>query len=422
MSYTDIDLLLILSDKDIYYKYNNLISKYLDKESELIVSAIDVWFSADATRTSVDWSAFATWFKLVHQSGLKDEKQEFYQSVFERLGSKEKDPTLAKDIVTSIVSRGYASAIADDAMRIADGSSSKGIDAIKELVEEHDKEVGYVNKIDSYIVSDDVADLCEWVVGGHGLEWRLDCLNQGLGPLRKGDFITFGARPDAGKTTMLASEASFMAQQLPSDQYVLWFNNEEEGRKVKWRIIQAALGWTNAQMQADLKVTGNSYEKLMGTKDRIIVVDKKSPALHVNDIQPILNKYKPGLIIFDQLRKVHGFDKETNEVMRLQHLFQFAREVAKEYAPVINVHQARGDAEGVRYIEMNQLHNSQTDIQGEADAIVTIGRSHEPGLEQSRFIYLPKNKLAGGPKSDPTKRNGKFEVIIEPDIARFRTP
>jgi len=422
MNYTDIDLLLVLSDKDTYYKYSNMISKYLDKESELIVSAIDQWFTADPTRIVVDWAGLATWFKLVHQPGLKDEKQEFYQEVFNRLNNKPRDPTLAQQVVTSIVGRGYASAIANDAMLIAEGASSKDMDSLKSLMEEYEKEVGVVSKIDSYIVTEEIDQLFESVVGGHGYEWRLKELNEGLGPLRKGDFIVIGARPDAGKTTMLASECTFMAQQMAADQHVVWFNNEEEGKKVKWRVIQSALGWTNAQMSHDLKATREEYEKLMGRMDKIIIVDKKSPALHANDIRPILDRYNPGLVIFDQLRKVHGFQKEANEVMRLQHLFQLGREIAKEYAPVLNVHQARGDAEGSKWPEMNQLHNSQTDIQGEADAIMMIGKSHEVGFEKSRFLYLPKNKLAGGPLSDPTKRNGKFEVLIKPEIARFESP
>ena len=45
--YNDIDLLLILSNKDIYYKYNNIISRYITDESNVIVSEMDHWFVAD---------------------------------------------------------------------------------------------------------------------------------------------------------------------------------------------------------------------------------------------------------------------------------------------------------------------------------------------------------------------------------------
>lgn len=419
---TDVDLLNLLKSKDIYYKYSKLVSEYVTKETEIVVADIDTWFNDDSTRTVVDWSAFATWFKTIKHPEYKKDKQDFYQEVFNRLQTQVFDPTLEKQIVTKIIDRGFASGIAEVANKVAQGDSTVSIEDIESLVKERDEEIGKVDKVDSYIVTQDIHELADHVVGGHGYTWRLDCLNKALGPLRKGDFIVFGARPDAGKTTMLASEATFIAPQMQPDEHVIWFNNEEEGKKVKWRVIQAALGWTSADMQTNLLNTKEEYERLLSRMDRVIIVDKKSPALHINDVRPILDKYKPGLIIFDQLRKVHGYDKETNEVMRLQHLFQFAREIAKEYAPVINVHQARGDAEGVRFIEMNQLHNSQTDIQGEADAIVTIGRSHEKGLEKSRFIYVPKNKLAGGPTSDESLRNGKFEIIIKPEIARFEMP
>lgn len=224
---------------------------------------------------------------------------------------------------------------------------------------------------------------------------------------------------NCGKTTMLASESSFIAPQLPKEQHVIWFNNEEEGRKVKFRVIQAAIGWTTKQIQDNPLKAYELYEKEVGSLDRILIYDR--PAIHTKDVRKVLDKYDVGLIIFDQLRKVKGFEKEGgNDVGRLQLLFQEAREWAKEYAPVINVHQARGDAEGQRYIELNQMHGSQTDIQGEADAVVALGRTHEPGFEKTRFLYVPKNKLAGGPLSDEKYRNGKFELIIEPEIARFK--
>jgi replicative DNA helicase len=418
----DLDLYLILSNKDIYYKYYNTISKYLDTDGLVILSDMDTWFSADASRKEIDWAAFATWFGVVKHSDYKPERMSYFKAIFDKLQGRTRDETLEKDIVTKIIDEGYAAAIATKASSIAAGGTGGSISDIETLIEDRNKEVGRVDKIDSYIVSDDVDDLAEHVVGGHGYDWRLDELNRSLGPLRQGDFIIIGARPESGKTTMLAAESTFMAPQMKPEQSVVWFNNEEEGRKVKWRVIQSALSWTKQEMLDDLTKVREEYEKLMGRMDKIIIVDKKSPALHINDVRPILDKYQPGLIIFDQLRKVHGYDKEAQDYMRLQHMFQFAREIAKEYAPVINVHQAGGTAEGVRYIEMNHLHGSQTDIQGEADAILTIGRSHEPGLEYSRFLYLPKNKLAGGKHSDESLRHGKFEVLIDATRARFESP
>jgi replicative DNA helicase len=64
-----------------------------------------------------------------------------------------------------------------------------------------------------------------------------------LGSLRKGDFGFVFARPETGKTTFLASEISFMAEQLSDDDGPsLWINNEEQSEKPMLRCIQATLG------------------------------------------------------------------------------------------------------------------------------------------------------------------------------------
>jgi len=68
-----------------------------------------------------------------------------------------------------------------------------------------------------------------------------------------------------------------------------------------------------------------------------------------------------------------------NDVQRLTMIFQQGREWAKEYAPVIAVHQLDGGAEGMQYPTMDHLYMSKTGLQGEADAIIMLGKSNEPG-------------------------------------------
>jgi hypothetical protein len=96
-----------------------------------------------------------------------------------------------------------------------------------------------------------------------------------------------------------------------------------------------------------------------------------------------------------------------------------ARDVAKEYCPVIAISQVDGTGEGEKWIQMNQLRGSKTDKIGEADAIVTIGKSNEPGMDLQRFIHVPKNKLFGGADTLEAHRHGCFEVDIEPAKARY---
>lgn len=414
----DIEILKVFSKRGTWERYSSYVKEHnVTKETFVILKCIDEYYTSDTTRLEIEWETFSTWFKVVKNSGMKPETIELYQKIFENIKTST-DTSVTEDIIAALTTKDYLTRIADIALRGAEGTAKTTIEDIIALTDEYEASSSSISGED-FIINDDIHGLIEHVSGGNGLDWRLEELNVSLGPLRKGDFITITARPDSGKTTMLAAESSFMAPQLTNEQCVLWFNNEEEGRKVKFRIIQAAIGWTTKDILANPIKAYAEYEKTVGHLKKILVYDR--PSFSVRDVTAVLKDYNPGLIIFDQLRKVKGFEKEGgNDVGRLQLLFQQAREWAKEYAPVINVHQARGDAEGQRWIELNQMHGSQTDIQGEVDAIIALGRTHEPGLEYSRFIYTPKNKLSGGPKSNEKYRNGKWEVEIQPEIARFR--
>lgn len=180
------------------------------------------------------------------------------------------------------------------------------------------------------------------------------------------------------------------------------------------RIVQSALGITSEELEEDPAKAAAAYTKLMGRMDKIIIFDKAD--VSTRDVDALLKKYDVGLVIFDQLWKMHGFEEEAgNEVTRQGMLFNWARELSKKYAPVIAVAQADGTAQGQRWIEMSQLYGSKTVIQGEADAIVTIGR--DPATGDTRYLYVPKNKLKG---KNPAMRNGKYELQILPHIGRFK--
>ena len=88
------------------------------------------------------------------------------------------------------------------------------------------------------------------------MRWRLKCLNQSLGSLRKGDFGFVFARPETGKTTFLASEVTRMVQQAKRP--VLWINNEEQSNKVMLRCYQATLGLSNTELYRDIPESTNS--------------------------------------------------------------------------------------------------------------------------------------------------------------------
>jgi hypothetical protein len=120
----------------------------------------------------------------------------------------------------------------------------------------------------------------------------------------------------------------------------------------------------------------------------------------------------------DQIDKIRGFEQDRNDLM-LGSLYQWAREIAKQYAPVIAICQASGEGEGVRWLDMSHVANAKTSKQAEADWILGIGKSNDEGMEYIRYLNISKNKLVGDDDTLSDRRHGRMEVLIRPDIARY---
>lgn len=262
-------------------------------------------------------------------------------------------------------------------------------------------------------VSDDLEQLVEHAVRTPGLRWRLGILNRSLGSLRKGDFGFVFARPETGKTTFLASEVSEFLKQVTGP--IIWFNNEEQGEKVMLRVYQAYFGITLEELLSNTKHYKQVFQQ--ETKGNFKLFDSSS--IDKRTVEKIVKKWKPALVLFDQIDKIKGFDADREDLV-LGAIYQWARELAKEFCPVIGICQADGTGENVRFLTMANVANAKTSKQAEADWILGIGAIHDTGWEYVRFLCLSKNKLIGDEDSDPKLRHLKEAVLIEPTIARYR--
>jgi replicative DNA helicase len=246
-----------------------------------------------------------------------------------------------------------------------------------------------------------------------GYRWRLDCLNKSLGSLREGDFGFIFARPETGKTTFLASEISkFLSQ---GSKPILWFNNEEQGHKVMLRIYQAFFGATLEQLYNNPRKFKQEFQEI--TAGRLYLYD--SAMLHKKEIERAVNQHSPGIVVYDQIDKIKGFNNDRDD-LRLGSIYQWGRELAKNNHAAIGVCQADGHAEGVRYLTMEHVANAKTSKQAEADFILGIGKTHDQETAYVRYLNICKNKLMGDKDSIPDLRHGRFEVIIEPQVARYK--
>ena len=304
--------------------------------------------------------------------------------------------------------RSLAGDVAKLALDVEDGSA-----AVEDLLDMFSKfEHQEIEIKTAEPIEMNLKDLYDSQVETPGLRWRLKFLNQSLGSLRKGDFGFLFARPETGKTTFLASEITHMATQTEGD--ILWFCNEEQAKKVGIRTFQATLGLQTEFLWNDIDRNQKLYESKVGNRIKIFDFEDSSRA---SRIEQVLKEHNPALIIFDQLDKVKGFKAERKD-LELAAGYQWAREIAKEYAPVIGVSQASGEAEGKLWLSMDMIDGSKTGKAAEADWILGIGKDSD-NTSRSRYFSICKNKLIGDTDTLPDLRHGSAQVLIRPEVARY---
>ena len=398
-------------DKDCYLRYNKYINYTYIKENYnniyKIYNIIKLYYE-EYNKTNITKEELEA-FYLSNYPVLKEIERKDLTELLNRIFNSDVNEELLLSLLDTHKERGLATQIALKALKIADGFGS--LNEVVSLISEY--ETRSEDAHEDEFVTDDLERLYNEQVTTIGLRWRLDCLNHSLGSLRKGDFGFVFARPETGKTTFLASEITEMARQ--TDRPIIWFNNEEQGRKVMLRCYQAALGMTIEELSADF--AGNQRKFMELTKGNIKIYGQEN-IIGKHSIEEVCRRFNPSLIIMDQIDKVKGFKADRHD-LELKETYQWARELAKLYGPVIGVCQAGGSGEGKAHLTMNDVDSSKTGKQGEADWILGIGKIEDAGYEYVRYFNISKNKLIGDPDTRPEMRHGKPTVNIKPSIARY---
>jgi len=340
----------------------------------------------------------------------------YYEGIIAALEKTDVSNTTTYVLLQSFVDNKLLKEISLAAYDVTEGTLSK--EKFNQLLESYSaKKNNKVSEEEFEFITDNIEELLTETFRKPGLRWRLNTLNQMLGSLRGGDFGFIFARPETGKTTFLASETTFMAEQLGEDDGpIIWFNNEEKGSKVKIRCYQASLGAELAAINSNTASANAAF--LKRTKGKHLLLNPKG-SINKSMVEQVCRRYKPSLIIFDQIDKIVGFEADRED-LKLGSMYQWARELAKELdCPVIGVCQADGTGEGQKWLTMGNVANAKTAKQAEADWIIGIGKVPDTGYENVRYLHASKNKLSGDEDSIPDQRHGKREVIIKPSIARY---
>lgn len=400
-------IIKLLCNYNFYLKYNNIIYKYIKDNKELctIYNYISLLMNKYQDNISIEV------LSLYILSQVQEKEKEIYKNILEEIRKESIDSVIIEDLILELSKKHQAYELSKLALDVSEGYKSfddlllftQNLNASTDLV---DPSTGHS------IVTDDLDELYNTTYSTTGLRWRCSSLNKSLGSLRKGDFGFIFARPETGKTTFLASEVSYFAEQCDSP--ILWFNNEEQGSKVKLRIYQASLGIGLTELLNNRDKYGKQF--FDKTARKIILNDAANTTK--NDVQRLIELYQPGCIVFDQLDKIQGFSGDREDI-RLGNIYIWARNIAKQYCPVIGVCQADATGEGKRWLTMDNVASAKTTKQAEADWIIGIGKTHNENEEYFRYLSICKNKLLGDEDTDPILRHGHLTVKINPYVARY---
>jgi replicative DNA helicase len=405
----DLDILKFMSDRGNYYSYKDVINKGLcTKESWTLIQDFGKYFNEYPNITEID-EDFTLWFRVTGHPGWKPEDHKVYATIIHNVrGRAEPARTVFKDQLQHLSLEatlrneadklGHGDTNADDVLAKLHGYSLPGTDG---------------EQSGTYSLD----DLAQHQRSDDGYYWRLEDLNQSVGPIRKGDFIVVGKRPEVGGTSFLCSELSHMVEQLPENGRAVLFNNEEAPDKVFTRMVSGALDVDYRTMMGAHALYQQNYEKWLGDKEWDLAHDT---SMNLAGIKRYLRGKEYDLIGINVLLKVGGTGaKEDHD--KFQALGEEMRRIAQEHGPVLAIVQADPSAEGVRYIPQDRIYKSKTALQGEADVLIMIGSDDDNGPVDSRYIHVAKNKIPPAPCCDLAVKHLKGEVKFDLGTGRFES-
>lgn len=391
---TNMTLLQIVKSREQWERLKgSILIERFDKEAKLVLRAVKkYWLQHDDTELNME--VFAV--KFFMDNPMEDEEREFYNKIFEAMQATPNEET-ASGIVRELRTMEFSKEIENVQNAWVLGEDVDLFESVRGLVLEFEADIR--RDADNGYCTANVMDVLRDESNGSLLEWPLDCLRRAMPGIRTGMQFIIAARPGKGKTSFCAQLAvhsfttAFMRE---SGRPVLWLNNEGKKIRIKGSCIRAALnrdfdeinsmGWEAADAE---------YNRILGGADRLRIYD-----VHGKDfryLERLLEKDKPGVVIWDMLDNVKGFSGNKNssrEDQRLESLYQWARECSVRY-DFLSIPTSQISVEGadMQWVPDSCLKDSKTAKQGACDGIITIGSVNKPGFEESRFIYVPKTKL-----------------------------
>lgn len=241
-----------------------------------------------------------------------------------------------------------------------------------------------------------VEDALEYEQTGRRMTLGIPGLDDVLeGELRSSHHVLVFARPEMGKSLLAINMAVGLAR---SGMRGIYFENEENYKITRTRVICCAAQCTSAQMKAFPERVSKSAKSVLDN----IVVHPIYPGT-VAEIERLSRGYD--WIVVNQLRNLSVPSK--SKVESLEEAAKGIRGVAaRNDLLAISVTQAGDSATGKVVLNQGDVDFSNTGIPSAVDLMVGIGADEEMLERNSRMLSLAKNKM--------TSVHANIPILIEP--------
>lgn len=386
---SDVIALKAILEYDTFIRYGPVLSELdnMQKEHRLILTCIKKYYETYKDKQAITMDELETYFFHLNPMVPKEP----YVMLFNQMKSTDiTNNILIDDILHHVIEVHSMSKINLISNQVVEGSMATGMSEVKNLIAEYDESVGNMSSLDDLICKDSLEDLLALAKEG-GVKWNVQFLTDKFGPLPPRTLGHIIARPDGGKTSFALHLTAYIAWQMKKmNKTMMYLNNEEDIRRVKLRLYSAMTNWNKEYIETHIKAAKDIFTEKGGETIKMVgEVD------HINKVEALLHEARPYVVVIDQGPKVNYPNPKLSEVERKQKLYARYRQLALQYDCIfITIGQADSNAEGQKWIGLNNLDGSKVGIPGELDWCLGIGKSNEPGYEYTRYLNIAKNKLS----------------------------
>jgi replicative DNA helicase len=397
-------LLELFLKYDFWRDHNHMISKdYFEMESRKIYETIcfaHEKFEHDLTIPEVEALILSNnpLLTAANRASILDITRNMSGSI---------SPDIAKEVLKSAFREYVGQTIAELGMSLMNGEV-QDLTEIQNLVERYQD--GFQPDEVLVEVSMEYDDIFNEDEDDFPWKWNLTALDKlvpGIGP---GTLTTVFALVETGKSAFVVSTSFGPGSFLDQGAKVLMICNEEPAKQTVKRAAMSHCGLNLAKAFQNREYGKRVWNRVKG---RAIVRDAlEYPTL--NSVETLVRKFKPDVLIIDQLDKMEVSGTFARDDLRLSEVYRKARFMAKKHQmAVIAVSQADASADGRTSLRFTQMANSKIGKAAEADVIIGIGKEQTDTNEDNflRYLHVSKNKLGG--------RHGRAIVRIEPEVSRY---